>query len=471
MMMTSRAVQPLLAPLVQASTASFAKIDGDPLKKPHFCPWPNCHKSFTRSAHLARHIRSHGGEKPYACSQEGCGKHFSRSDVLKEHIRIHDVNKVRKRRGRNSVDQVKASAIKKNNTSSAAAAAMFQQNAAQLSAIPPPLRRRTFDGVEAAPSTTFSSLFPSNGQMPSTPYPQFNLQPLQQQPEYPYQGQNSPQEQNLPQYPSQQMHTMYGQEFAHPKQQSRQQDPNAYSQTQGRGGLGYDISAEVGQAQAQNCPWTLGPLQASSPPASDTMTASRKDSLASLTDDFSTMDYSDRRQPLSSRSYTSAGVNGAEGMRMMQSSDLSSDSFSGTRGHQPQQHPQYSSQDRQMSQTATLTYSISSTGSDGSPGQNISTQCQPVSASTPFMNPRVELLSMATIEELRVMEADLLQKGWNQVQETCQAPTLEFVQVEGQAGLLANYTPAPVAPVSLQRRPVGGPSSNSSISSPPTFPF
>ncbi|KAF9558380.1 hypothetical protein EC968_007117 [Mortierella alpina] len=69
-------------------------------KKSHHCPWPNCHKTFTRSAHLARHVRSHGGERPYACPQEGCGKHFSRSDVLKEHIRIHDVNKVRKRKAK-----------------------------------------------------------------------------------------------------------------------------------------------------------------------------------------------------------------------------------------------------------------------------------------------------------------------------------------------------------------------------------
>ncbi|KAF9585786.1 glucose repression transcription factor, partial [Lunasporangiospora selenospora] len=69
-------------------------------KKSHHCPWSNCHKTFTRSAHLARHVRSHGGERPYACPHEGCGKHFSRSDVLKEHIRIHDVNKVRKRKAK-----------------------------------------------------------------------------------------------------------------------------------------------------------------------------------------------------------------------------------------------------------------------------------------------------------------------------------------------------------------------------------
>ncbi|KAG0231112.1 hypothetical protein BGX31_005642 [Mortierella sp. GBA43] len=69
-------------------------------RKSHHCPWPNCHKTFTRSAHLARHVRSHGGERPYGCPVEGCGKHFSRSDVLKEHIRIHDANKVRKRKSK-----------------------------------------------------------------------------------------------------------------------------------------------------------------------------------------------------------------------------------------------------------------------------------------------------------------------------------------------------------------------------------
>ncbi|OAQ33028.1 hypothetical protein K457DRAFT_69788, partial [Linnemannia elongata AG-77] len=65
-------------------------VDADGLpRKPHICPWPNCNKTFTRSAHLTRHVRAHGGEKPYSCPHEGCGKRFSRSDVLKEHIRIH----------------------------------------------------------------------------------------------------------------------------------------------------------------------------------------------------------------------------------------------------------------------------------------------------------------------------------------------------------------------------------------------
>ncbi|KAG0292391.1 histone deacetylase, partial [Dissophora globulifera] len=90
-----------------------------PPKKSHFCPWPDCYKAFTRSAHLARHVRSHGGEKPYACPHVGCGKQFSRSDVLKEHFRIHDVNKVRKRKPRNmSSDHAKASSSSSSSSSS-----------------------------------------------------------------------------------------------------------------------------------------------------------------------------------------------------------------------------------------------------------------------------------------------------------------------------------------------------------------
>ncbi|KAF9570939.1 histone deacetylase [Mortierella alpina] len=127
-------------------------------KKSHFCPWPNCHKVFTRSAHLARHVRSHGGEKPYACPHEGCGKQFSRSDVLKEHTRIHDVNKIRKRKVKKAEDQsqmnVKKSALTPT-VSYGSTSALSQRNIEQLSAIPPPLRR-TSDEVTFGQGPAFS---------------------------------------------------------------------------------------------------------------------------------------------------------------------------------------------------------------------------------------------------------------------------------------------------------------------------
>ncbi|KAF9344384.1 hypothetical protein BGX34_005739, partial [Mortierella sp. NVP85] len=55
----------------------------------HICPVPNCYKSFTRSSHLARHIRSHTSEKLFVCPVESCGLGFMRSDALREHARSH----------------------------------------------------------------------------------------------------------------------------------------------------------------------------------------------------------------------------------------------------------------------------------------------------------------------------------------------------------------------------------------------
>ncbi|KAF9314578.1 hypothetical protein BG003_004060 [Podila horticola] len=57
----------------------------------HICPVPNCFKSFTRSGHLARHIRSHTSEKLFVCPVESCGLGFTRSDALREHARTHVV--------------------------------------------------------------------------------------------------------------------------------------------------------------------------------------------------------------------------------------------------------------------------------------------------------------------------------------------------------------------------------------------
>ncbi|KAF9127742.1 hypothetical protein BGW39_005664 [Mortierella sp. 14UC] len=179
-----------------------ATVDADGMpRKPHVCPWPNCNKTFTRSAHLTRHVRAHGGEKPYSCPHEGCGKRFSRSDVLKEHIRIHDGNRVRKRRVRGSSDSnsssssshqasaaavAAAAAAKRNSiaaTTSLAAAA--EQSTAQLFAIPPPLTCRAPNGMGTMPNPAFPvSSFRSCEAQPSPdmhPYahyqPQASLSP------------------------------------------------------------------------------------------------------------------------------------------------------------------------------------------------------------------------------------------------------------------------------------------------------
>ncbi|KAH3668114.1 hypothetical protein OGAPHI_001868 [Ogataea philodendri] len=45
--------------------------------------YDNCSMSFTRSEHLARHIRKHTGERPFKC--EHCARRFSRLDNLRQH--------------------------------------------------------------------------------------------------------------------------------------------------------------------------------------------------------------------------------------------------------------------------------------------------------------------------------------------------------------------------------------------------
>jgi hypothetical protein len=55
-----------------------------------FCTgYPPCSLSFTRSEHLARHIRKHTGERPFQCH---CNRRFSRLDNLRQHAQTVHVN-------------------------------------------------------------------------------------------------------------------------------------------------------------------------------------------------------------------------------------------------------------------------------------------------------------------------------------------------------------------------------------------
>ncbi|KAI9033789.1 hypothetical protein CLU79DRAFT_851003 [Phycomyces nitens] len=48
-----------------------------------------CNMVFTRSEHLARHIRKHTGDKPYTCNYPLCERHFSRYDNMMQHQQTH----------------------------------------------------------------------------------------------------------------------------------------------------------------------------------------------------------------------------------------------------------------------------------------------------------------------------------------------------------------------------------------------
>ncbi|PGH21578.1 hypothetical protein AJ80_03138 [Polytolypa hystricis UAMH7299] len=67
---------------------------GPPSKKKKgqrfFCTdYPPCTLSFTRSEHLARHIRKHTGERPFQCH---CTRRFSRLDNLRQHAQTVHLN-------------------------------------------------------------------------------------------------------------------------------------------------------------------------------------------------------------------------------------------------------------------------------------------------------------------------------------------------------------------------------------------
>ena len=73
------------------STTSSRSKDGRFIKTGsqtvHPCPHADCSKYFSRPSRLQTHLLCHTGDKPYNCTKDGCNKSYSRSAHLKRHMR------------------------------------------------------------------------------------------------------------------------------------------------------------------------------------------------------------------------------------------------------------------------------------------------------------------------------------------------------------------------------------------------
>lgn len=97
-----------------------------------------CSMVFTRSEHLARHMRKHTGEKPFKCVVPGCERMFSRFDNMMQHTQTHN-----KTRGgpRRTKPKTKRGGSKKSSGSVRRAASSDEYDEYGPLPSPPPSRR------------------------------------------------------------------------------------------------------------------------------------------------------------------------------------------------------------------------------------------------------------------------------------------------------------------------------------------
>ncbi|KIP02506.1 hypothetical protein PHLGIDRAFT_291717 [Phlebiopsis gigantea 11061_1 CR5-6] len=82
--------QPLFQPPSTSPATSAKRYRPAPAKTFQCRGYGECRMVFSRSEHLARHIRKHTGERPFTCH---CGKQFSRLDNLRQHAQTVHADK------------------------------------------------------------------------------------------------------------------------------------------------------------------------------------------------------------------------------------------------------------------------------------------------------------------------------------------------------------------------------------------
>ncbi|KAF9351599.1 hypothetical protein BGX26_010428 [Mortierella sp. AD094] len=472
----------------EKNDSAAAEIDPKP-QKSHRCPWANCNKTFTRSAHLARHVRSHGGERPYACPQEGCGKHFSRSDVLKEHIRIHDVNKVRKRKAK-TLDQQQKGPKKSKNASGEIS--MSRSPSVQSMSVPPSdpsMLSQDDQAAQIAQASQYGMPYPpsrlhTNLHAPQHRAPNFRPHRLQQNSRTVRQHpMNYPYDNSYVSTP----HSNYLSSFYIPLHEMGEDELD----------MAMDFDMDLGMDPHGRFPWPMVSPGMSPPNPFMVPGRHRLDSMASIGSDLSAMNdlaHSQSRNPYmhmegmtansldepyqfdengvlmpildhsgyspyppqSQRSYPPRGPNGqhatlqayAHQYLQQQSSPSSRRPFS-----QPDR-------ERELSLAAQSTYSLSPTLTDAAVptleatlASNLGSALTAEEAANAAFQMDTGDIPVGSLDELDAIEADLLfaQKDWGSIPDEYQEPPFGFFPGESPR-LALSYIPPPPLPTPPPRR-------------------
>ncbi|KAF8166492.1 hypothetical protein BJ912DRAFT_863060, partial [Pholiota molesta] len=119
-----------------------------------------CRMVFSRSEHLARHIRKHTGERPFSCH---CGKQFSRLDNLRQHAQtVHSDKQEQNERMMRDLTSLHATMAAANKIGSTRGAARRASNLPPLALGPSTSMGSSAQG-EPSPSDTLNLIKQEDG--------------------------------------------------------------------------------------------------------------------------------------------------------------------------------------------------------------------------------------------------------------------------------------------------------------------